>query len=165
MQHEGIGVPSQFGNDEWHPLSHEAGDEGNVAREAIELRDQDAASGLPGGCQRSSELRAPIESVGTLASLGLDELGNDPEILCFDEAFDGGPLRLNAQARALLLPCGDTIVGNSAFHTKGIPPFALWMNPLSEQCHCCFHVAQQREHAQSLAKNAHNRVHARISAF
>jgi hypothetical protein len=42
-------------------------------------------------------------------------------------------LGLNSKARALLLLCGDTIVGNSRFHTNGIPPFAVLMNAQSEQ--------------------------------
>ena len=32
VQHERIGVPAQFGDDERHSLSHQSGDEGYVAR-------------------------------------------------------------------------------------------------------------------------------------
>jgi hypothetical protein len=87
------------------------------------------------------KLRAAIESIRSLAGFGFDEFGDDDESLGFGEALDRGLLRLDAQTRALLFPCRDTKVGNSALHTKGIPPFALCMNPLSEQCHCSFHVA------------------------
>jgi hypothetical protein len=86
-------------------------------------------------------LRSAIKCVRALTGLGLDELRDDGEVLGCGEALDGGPLRLDPEPRALLLPCGDTIVGNTAIHTNCIPPFALWMNPLSEQCHCSFHVA------------------------
>jgi hypothetical protein len=37
-------------------------------------------------------------------------------------------LRLNSQAGAVLLLCGDTVIGNSAFHTNCIPPFAVCMS-------------------------------------
>ena len=74
----------------------------------------------------------------------LDVFGNDLGALGVSEPLDGGPLCLDPEPGALLLPCGDTIVGNGAFHTKGIPPFALWMNPLSEQCHYCFHDENTR---------------------
>jgi len=133
VQHERVGVAPQFGDDERHPLRHQAGDERHVAREAVELGDQDGAFGLARGGQRRGELGAAIKRVGALAGLDFGELRNDGEVLGFGEPLDGGALRLDPEARALLLPCGDTIVGNSAFHTKGIPPFALCMNPLSEQ--------------------------------
>jgi hypothetical protein len=43
------------------------------------------------------------------------------------KARDGCTLRFAAETRAMLLPSGDTIVGNSGFHTNCIPPFALCM--------------------------------------
>jgi len=55
------------------------------------------------------------------------------ELFGFGEPGDRRALRFDPEARALLLLCGDTIVGNSGFHTNCIPPFALCMNPLSEQ--------------------------------
>jgi hypothetical protein len=76
---------------------------------------------------------ASAEGVGALAGLRLHVLGDDGELFSFGEPPDRGPLRLNPEARALLLPCGDTIIGNSAIHTKCIPPFALCMNAQSEQ--------------------------------
>ena len=82
---------------------------------------------LTSRCQGGRELRAPIERVSALAGLGLDELGDEGEVLGFGEPLDGYSLGLDPKTRALLLPCGDTIVGNSAIHTKGIPPFALCM--------------------------------------
>jgi hypothetical protein len=32
MQHKGIGIAAQLGDDEWHPLGHQAGHEGDVTR-------------------------------------------------------------------------------------------------------------------------------------
>ena len=43
VQHEWIGVGAEFGDDERHALGHKAGDEGDVAGEAIELGDDDRA--------------------------------------------------------------------------------------------------------------------------
>jgi hypothetical protein len=37
VQHEGVGIGSQFGDDEWDALGHQARDEGHVAREPIKL--------------------------------------------------------------------------------------------------------------------------------
>jgi hypothetical protein len=36
-------------------------------------------------------------------------------------------LGLDAKAGAMLLLCGDTVIGNSSSHTNCIPPFALCM--------------------------------------
>ena len=87
----------------------------------------------PAPAAAGRELRSAVESIGTLAGLGLHELDDEGEMLGFGEPLDGGALRLDPEPRALLLPCGDTIVGNSAIHTEGIPPFAPWMNAQSEQ--------------------------------
>jgi hypothetical protein len=36
------------------------------------------------------------------------------------KARHGDTLRFDPEARAVLLQCGDTVMGNSAFHTNGI---------------------------------------------
>ena len=77
VQHERVGVAAEFGDDERHALGHQAGDERDIAREPVELRDQDAALRGLGRGQRGGELRPAIERVGALAGLGLDELGDD----------------------------------------------------------------------------------------
>ena len=46
MQHEGIGLPAQVANDELDPVRHQAADEVNIARESIELRNQDGRLAL-----------------------------------------------------------------------------------------------------------------------
>jgi hypothetical protein len=70
---------------------------------------------------------------GALARFDFNVLSDDGDLLGFGETGDGRALRLDPEPRALLLPCGDTVVGNSAIHTKSIPPFALCMEPLSKQ--------------------------------
>jgi len=74
VQHERIGVPAQFGHDEWHALRHQAGHEGHVSREPIQLRHQDTAFNRPGRGEGGGELRPPVNRVGTLAGFRLDEL-------------------------------------------------------------------------------------------
>jgi hypothetical protein len=77
VQHERVRVAPEFGDDERHALRHQASDKGNVAREPVELGDQDALA-LAGRCQRGGKLRAPIEGIRALAGFGFDELGNTP---------------------------------------------------------------------------------------
>ena len=121
----GIGIAAEFGHDERHALRHQAGDERHIARQPVELGDEDAALRGLGCCQRRGELRPAVERVGALAGLGLDVLGDDGDALGFGEPRDRRALRFDPEPGALLLPSRDTIVGNSAIHTKGIPPFAL----------------------------------------
>jgi hypothetical protein len=116
-----------------HALRHQASNEGNVARQPIQLRDQDAALRGFGRGEGGCELRPAIERVCAFAGLGLNVLGDDGELLGLGKPGDRRVLRLDPKPRALLLPSKDTVVGNSAFHTKGIPPFALCMDALSEQ--------------------------------
>src|SRR6266853_2251435 len=105
---------------------HQAGNERDIAGEAVELRDQDTALGVAGRCERSCELGPPIERVGALSGLGFDVFRNDPEVLGFGEPGDCCALGLDPEPGAVLLPCGDTIVGDSAFHTNCIPPYGVW---------------------------------------
>jgi|GEM_PF-5634518 len=133
VKHERVGVAAKFSDDERDTLGHQASNEGNITREAIQLRDHYAAfSGLRGS-QCGGEVRASVESVGTLACFGFNVLSDDAELFGFSETANIRALRLDPKSRALLLPSRDTVVGNSAFHTKGIPPFALCMNATSEQ--------------------------------
>jgi len=69
MQHERIGVAPEFGDDEWRALRHEAGDEGDIARQPVQLGDQDAALRPFGGRECGCELRSPIECIGALAQI------------------------------------------------------------------------------------------------
>src|SRR5215208_3629092 len=69
--------------------------------------------------------------VGALARFGFNVLADQCETFSFGEALNRGALRLDPEPGALLLPSRDTVVGNSAAHTKCIPPFALSMNAQS----------------------------------
>ena len=108
MQHKRIGVASEFSDDERHPLRHQAGHKRHIAREPVELGHQDAAFGRARGGEGGCELRAPIERIGALAGLGLDELGDDGEAFNFGETRNRRALRLDPEPRALLLPSRDT---------------------------------------------------------
>jgi len=37
MQHERIGISTKLGNDEWYLFRHQAGDEGDIAEQAVKL--------------------------------------------------------------------------------------------------------------------------------
>ena len=85
VQHERVCIRTQFDDDERHLLRHETGDEGNVPGEPVELGNDDRSpAGLPRRECRS-ELRAPVQGVGTLAGLDLGEL-------C-DECSSSAPMR------------------------------------------------------------------------
>jgi|SRR5947209_19668697 len=104
MEYERVGVAPEFGDNERHAFRHQAGEERYIAREPIQLRQQDAAFGCLVGSKCVGELRPAIQCIGALAGLRLDELSDNPEVLGFGEALDGGPLRLDPESRALRLP-------------------------------------------------------------
>jgi hypothetical protein len=105
MQHKRVGVAAEFSHDERHALGHQPCNERNIAREPIELGNQDAAFGRAGGSEGGCELRAAVERVGAFAGLRLDELGDDGEAFSFGEPGDRRALRFDPEARALLLLC------------------------------------------------------------
>ena len=92
VQHEGIGVAAQLGNDERNALRHEARDGSNITREPVELRNQHTAPCALGCCQRCRQLRPPIERIGALAGSGLN-------ILAFSvrKSLDRCALSLNSE--------------------------------------------------------------------
>ena len=61
------------------------------------------AFGRAGRRQDGCELWPPIERIGALPGLGLDELGDDADALALSEPGDGGTLRLGSQPGVLLL--------------------------------------------------------------
>jgi hypothetical protein len=81
-----------------NPLGHQAGNEMNVAAEAVELCHQNRHLGLAGFGEGSGQNGAAVEGVGTLAALGLDMLGDDGEPFGLGEAGDGMALGFNAKA-------------------------------------------------------------------
>ncbi len=86
MQHEGVGVGTELGDDEGRTLRHKSGDESHVAGEAIELGYDHGTLAATCGGEGSSQLWPPIERVRALAAFCLDELG------CEGEAFGFGEL-------------------------------------------------------------------------
>jgi hypothetical protein len=73
MQHEGIGVSAEFGNDEGNPLRHRPCDEGDVAREPIELCHHHRASFPPCEGERRGKLRARVERVRSRTTSSLPD--------------------------------------------------------------------------------------------
>jgi len=59
VKHERIGISAEFGHDERHPLSHEAGNKGNVPGKPIQLGDDYAAFRSFGGCQGMGFMISP----------------------------------------------------------------------------------------------------------
>ena len=98
VQHERVGIGAKFGDDEGDALRHQAGNEGDVAREAVELGHDDRALRLARCGQRGCQLRSAIERIGALAGLDLGELVQDGDALGFGEAGDCGSLGFDAQA-------------------------------------------------------------------
>lgn len=118
MQHEGISIRTKLGNNEWRPLRHQAGDEVNIAAQAIQLGHDDRAFGLAGGGECRRELGASVEGIRTLAGLDLDELSHDLEPIVCGEPGVRFPLRLNAQAGLALLLGGDSEIGDNGVHGR-----------------------------------------------
>ena len=96
--------------DELDAALHQVGDEGDVARQAVELGDHQHGPLPPAQLERRGELGP----VGALAALHLGELGD--QLAGADEAGDGGPLRIEPEA-GLALPVGrNAVVGDKALH-------------------------------------------------
>ena len=107
MQHERIGVGAEFGDDEGHTLGHQAGNEGHVAREAIELGNQHRTFRLARCGQRCGKLWPSIKRVGALAGFDLGELCKERDAfalrknrrLPFAEPLAPAPIRSPHSAR------------------------------------------------------------------
>ena len=121
VQHERVGIGAEFRDDEGDALRHQAGNEGDVAGEAVELGHHDRALCLARCGQRCGELRAAVERVGALAGLDLGELVKDGDALGFGKAGDRGSLGLDAQARSTLPLCRNAVVGNCGRHLLFLP--------------------------------------------
>ena len=96
VQHERVGV-RDLGNDERHALRHQAGDERDVARQAVELGHDNRASVERRPLQRRLELRPPVECIGTLGGLDLGEGLGDLVAFGRTETLDRGLLALKAE--------------------------------------------------------------------
>ena len=70
----------------------------DIARQPVELADNDRALGLSGGSERRSKLRPAVERVGALAGFNLGEGMYDLEAYLPGKARDGTLLRVQAKA-------------------------------------------------------------------
>jgi hypothetical protein len=87
--------------DELDARVHERGDESQVTRKPVELRDDELGLELLAGGERGGELR-PV--VGSLAALGFHELGFEPPASAVEVSGDGRALRF--ESNASMLPLG-----------------------------------------------------------
>ena len=78
-------------------MRHKAGDEGDIARQPVELGHKHAALRLLSGRERGCELGSPIERIGTLASFYVDIFGHDLHAFGFGKTLDGRPLGLDSK--------------------------------------------------------------------
>ena len=74
MEHERISVSAKLCHDEGHTTGHKAGDERHVAREPVQLGDQNRRLVLACQGEGRRELRTALDSVRALAGLDLNEL-------------------------------------------------------------------------------------------
>jgi hypothetical protein len=101
MQHERVGVGTEFGDNERNPVIHQARDEVNVPAQANQFCDDDprgialalAIAQLAGGIDRGLQLRSPLQRVVALAGLDLDQGLGDQVALGGGEAPDGLALK------------------------------------------------------------------------
>src|SRR6516162_3034361 len=78
---------------------HQAGDEMDIAREPVELGDDQLGAVLLAGSYCLGQLGA----IGTLAALHLGELGHEPPLAAVEIVLDGLALRIDAVAGDALL--------------------------------------------------------------
>ena len=105
------------GGDELDAAFHQPGHEVDVAGQAVELGDHQHGAVGAGGGQRRGELG----TVAPAPALHFDELGRNRATGAGDVDFDGGALRVQAQAQAAaaLLVGADAVVGDKAVHAHG----------------------------------------------
>ena len=95
--------PGRGRDDEWDAVRHQAGNEMDVARQPVELRDGDRGSRARALWPARRRAGVPVQRVASLAALDLDELGRDLEALGGGEPGDGLALRLDPKTGAPLL--------------------------------------------------------------
>lgn len=122
----------------------------DVARQPIELRDDDGAFTSLGLGQSGGELGAAIEGVGALARLHLHVFANALEALGLSEAGDSGALRLDAQAGLALARRADPDVRDERFY--GLSPQAA--RRLYARLISCQQVQNRQNRRNSQAKRA-----------
>ena len=93
MQDEGVHVRTKLGDNEWHPLCHQAGDEMNVAAQTVELGDGNGATTAACLRERGGKLWSVVKSVRALAGLYFDELSDNLKLLSHNKPRKCLPLR------------------------------------------------------------------------
>ena len=116
VQHEGICISPQFGNDERHTLGHQARYEGHVAGKPVELGHDDRAFLLPPCGQRCGQLGPSVEGIAPLPRFHLDELADQIEPLGRGEPGDRLALGLDAEPGSALPGGGNAVIGNGLLH-------------------------------------------------
>ncbi len=92
MQHERVGISAEFCDDERHPLHHQSGNEGDIARKAIELGHNDRAFELPGKGEGGCEDKA-IFGDGDLGEVRASISDCNSEIELIEKAIEGAETR------------------------------------------------------------------------
>ncbi|SIT35289.1 hypothetical protein BN2475_40098 [Paraburkholderia ribeironis] len=89
---------------------HQAGNERDVARQAIELRDKQARAGLAAHLKRCAKLRAPGDRIKALTGFSLDELTDQFPLATVEESGGGFPLGFETQTAGPLTCCRNSQV-------------------------------------------------------
>jgi hypothetical protein len=110
MQDERVYIRAKLGDNEGYAVCHQAADKVNVATEPVQLGDCHWAPLAPCFAQCRCKLRTPLQGVGALAGLHLNEDAAKRGALSLREANQGLLLSFQAEARAALLWCGDANV-------------------------------------------------------
>jgi hypothetical protein len=84
------------------PAGHQAGDEGDITGQPVELGDDDRALGRARRCKRRGELRAPLKGVGALSGLRLSVLLENGEAVSLCKECNGAHLSIYTQAGSTL---------------------------------------------------------------
>ena len=100
---KGSASTPSFRHDERHALRHQAGDEGDVSGEAIQLGDNYGALGGSRSSKGCGELRPAVQSVRALTALDLYELLKEGNAFRCGEAGNSRSLEL-CQRRLVRLP-------------------------------------------------------------
>jgi hypothetical protein len=102
VQDERVHIRAKLGDNEWHPLCHQAGDEMNVAAQTVELGDGNGATTAASLRERGGKLWSAVKRVRALAGFYFDELSENLEVLSHRKARKRLTLRFEAEAGAAL---------------------------------------------------------------
>ena len=112
MQHEWVSVSTELCDQKWHALRHQPGNEGDIAREPVELGDDHRAPCLARRVERRPELWPAQQRVAAPTALGLYVLGDDADVLRLGEPQNPRALRLDAKTRSALGTRRHAVVGD-----------------------------------------------------